>query len=69
MKKTFQISEYGLIRSLEDYEFDDSVKSLKEIYLPKEYFDDLFQFIMQNQDEKKEGERMFSIFLKEKNVK
>lgn len=66
MKKTFQISEYGLIRSRQDYEVDDSIKSLKEIYLKKEHFDDLFDFIMQNQEEKKEGERMFSIYSKGK---
>lgn len=66
MKKNYEISEYGVIRSLEDYDMDSSFKSLKELYLPKEYFNDLFDFIMQNQEEKKEGERMFSIFSKGK---
>ena len=66
MKKNYEISEYGLIRSLEDYEVDSSVTSLKEIYLPQNHFNDLFDFIMQNQEEKKEGERMFSIFSKGK---
>ena len=66
MTKTFQISEYGVIRSLEDYDVYDSLPSLKEIYLSKVHFDDLFDFIMQNQEEKKESERMFSIFSKGK---
>ncbi len=66
MKKNYEISEYGVIRSLDDYEIESSFKSLKELYLPKEHFNDLFDFIMQNQEEKKEGERMFSIFSKGK---
>lgn len=66
MKKNYEISEYGVIRSLEDYHIESSFKSLKELYLPKEHFNDLFEFIMQNQDEKKDGERMFSIFSKGK---
>lgn len=66
MKKNYEISEYGVIRSLEDYEVDTPFKSLKELYLKKEDFNDLFDFIMQNQEEKKEGERMFSIFSKGK---
>ena len=66
MKKNYEISEYGVIRSLEDYQIESSFKSLKELYLPKEHFNDLFEFIMQNQEEKKEGERMFSIFSKGK---
>lgn len=66
MKNNYEISEYGVIRSEEDYDIDSSFKSLKELYLPKEHFNDLFDFIMQNQEEKKEGERMFSIFSKGK---
>lgn len=66
MRKNYEISEYGVIRSIEDYDIDESFKSLKELYLPKEHFNDLFEFIMQNQEEKKEGERMFSIFSKGK---
>ena len=66
MRKNYEISEYGVIRSKEDYDIDSSFKSLKELYLPKEYFNDLFDFLMQNQEEKKEGERMFSIFSKGK---
>jgi len=66
VKKNYEISEYGVIRSLDDYEVDTSFKSLKELYLPKKHFNDLFAFIMQNQEEKKEGERMFSIFSKGK---
>ncbi len=66
MKKNYEISEYGVIRSKEDYDIDSSFKSLKELYLPKEHFNDLFEFIIQNQEEKKEGERMFSIFSKGK---
>lgn len=66
MKKNYEISEYGVIRSLEDYDIEPSFKSLKELYLPKDHFNDLFEFIMQNQEEKKEGERMFSIFSKGK---
>lgn len=64
MRKYHVISEYGIIRSLEDYDIDLTFKSLKELYLPNEQFYDLFEFIMQNQEEKKEGERMFSIFYK-----
>ena len=66
MRNNYEISEYGVIRSKEDYDIDSSFKSLKELYLPKEYFNDLFDFLMQNQEEKKEGERMFSIFSKGK---
>ena len=66
MRNNYEISEYGVIRSKEDYDIDSSFKSLKELYLPKEHFNDLFEFIMQNQEEKKEGERMFSIFSKGK---
>jgi 5-methylcytosine-specific restriction enzyme subunit McrC len=66
VKKNYEISEYGVIRSLKDYQIESSFKSLKELYLPKEHFNDLFEFIMQNQEEKKEGERMFSIFSKGK---
>lgn len=66
MRKNYEISEYGVIRSLDDYDVAPSFKSLKELYLPKEHFDDLFEFIMQNQEEKKEGERMFSIYSKGK---
>ncbi len=62
MSKNHVISEYGIIRSLEDYDIDLTFKSLKELYLPKDHFDELFEFIMQNQEEKKEGERMFSIY-------
>ncbi|WP_271424016.1 McrC family protein [Aequorivita sinensis] len=66
MRKNYEISEYGVIRSREDYDIDSSFKSLKELYLPKEHFNDLFEFIMQNQEEKKAEERMFSIFSKGK---
>jgi len=62
VKKNYEISEYAVIRSREDYDIDSSFISLKELYLPQEHFDDLFEFIMENQEEKKEGERMFSIF-------
>ena len=68
MRKNYEISEYGVIRSKEDYDIDESFQSLKELYLPEEYFNDLFEFIMQNQEEKKEGERMFSIFSKGKKL-
>ena len=66
MKKNYEISEYGVIRSKEDYDIDSTFRSLKELYLPKDHFNDLFEFVMQNQEEKKEGERMFSIFSKGK---
>lgn len=66
MKKNYEISEYGVIRSKDDYNIDSTFRSLKELYLPKDHFNDLFEFIMQNQEEKKEGERMFSIFSKGK---
>jgi 5-methylcytosine-specific restriction enzyme subunit McrC len=66
VRKNYVISEYGIIRSLEDYDIDLTFKSFKELYLPIDQFKDLFEFIMQNQEEKKEGERMFSIFYKGK---
>ena len=66
MRKNYEISEYGVIRSKDDYDIDPAFKSLKELYLPKEHFNDLFEFIVQNQEEKKGGERMFSIFSKGK---
>ena len=62
MKKNYEISEYGVIRSKDDYDIDSTFRSLKELYLPKDHFNDLFEFILQNQEEKKEGERMFTIF-------
>ena len=64
MKKNYEISEYGVIRSKDDYDVESSFKSLKELYLSKDHFNDLFEFIIQNQEEIKEGERMFSIFSK-----
>lgn len=66
MRKNYEISEYGVIRSKNDYDIDSTFRSLKELYLPEEHFNDLFEFILQNQEEKKEGERMFSIFSKGK---
>ena len=66
MKKNYEISEYGVIRSKDDYDIDSTFRSLKELYLPKDHFNDLFEFILQNQEEKKEGERMFTIFSKGK---
>ena len=66
MKKNYEISEHGVIRSKDDYDVESSFKSLKELYLPNDLFNDLFDFIMQNQEENKEGERMFSIFSKGK---
>ena len=66
MSKHYEISEYGVIRSLKDYDIDSSFKSLKELYLPENHFNDLFEFIMQNQEENQEGEQMFSIFSKGK---
>jgi len=66
VKKNYEISEHGVIRSKDDYDVESSFKSLKELYLPNDLFNDLFDFIMQNQEENKEGERMFSIFSKGK---
>jgi len=66
VKKNYEISEYGVIRSKDDYDIDSTFRSLKELYLPKDHFNDLFEFILQNQEEKKEGERMFTIFSKGK---
>jgi len=66
VKKNYEISEFGVIRSKDDYDIDSTFRSLKELYLPKDHFNDLFEFILQNQEEKKEGERMFTIFSKGK---
>ncbi len=66
MRKNYEISEYGVIRSKEHYDIEPSFKSLRELYLPKELFNDLLEFIMQNQEEKKDGDRMFSIYSKGK---
>ena len=66
MKINYEISEYGVIRCSEDYEADSLNRSLKEIYLPKNHFNDLFDFILENQEEKKEGERLFLLFSKGK---
>jgi 5-methylcytosine-specific restriction enzyme subunit McrC len=62
VKKNYEISEYGVIRSQDDYEIESSFRSLKELYLPKEHFNDLLEFILENQENQKEVERMFSIF-------
>jgi len=66
VRKNYEISEYGVIRSKEHYDIEPSFKSLRELYLPKELFNDLLEFIMQNQEEKKDGDRMFSIYSKGK---
>lgn len=66
MRKNYEISEYGVIRSKEHYDIEPSFKSLRELYLPKELFNDLLEFIMQNQEEKKDGDRIFSIYSKGK---
>ena len=69
MKKKYEISEFGLIRSLNDYpEIDPLKKSLKEIYLPENHFNDLYEFVIENQEENKDSEVMFSLFRKGKKL-
>lgn len=64
-KQSYYICEYGVIRSLNDYN-DDGVNSLEELYLPENHFDSIHKYISQNQDESKESEKPFSLFSKGK---
>lgn len=62
MKTTINhICEYGTIRSLDDYEGENS---LDELYLSRDHFDTLYEYISQNQDDSIEAERPFSLIAK-----
>ena len=68
MKKNYVISEYGLIRP---YKQDDNYfnnKSLKEIYMPNAHFVELKDFILENNSEGDDADKMFSIISKGKNT-
>ncbi len=59
MKSTlYHICEYGTIRCSDDYE---GVNSLEELFLSKNHFDTLYDYISQNQDDSLDAERPFSL--------
>jgi 5-methylcytosine-specific restriction enzyme subunit McrC len=62
--KIFHITEYGTIRSKKDYPLRNYQQSINEIYLPNKQFEDLFEFVLQNQEYGKEAYKAFSIFSK-----
>lgn len=64
-KETYHICEYGVIRSISDYN-SDAVSSLAELYLPDKHFESIHKYISQNQDESAETEKPFSLFSKGK---
>lgn len=62
MKTTINhICEYGTIKCFDDYEGENS---LDELYLSRDHFDSLYQYISQNQDYAVEAERPFSLIAK-----
>ncbi len=66
MKKTsYNICEYGTIRSKEDYSNAENIL-LSELYLPATHFNSLYNYISANQDESKEGEKPFALSSKGK---
>jgi 5-methylcytosine-specific restriction enzyme subunit McrC len=64
-KQSYHICEYGVIRSLKDYD-NEETDSLTELYLPENHFNDFYRYISQNQDESTEGEKPFALFNKGK---
>lgn len=64
-KEPYYICEYGVIRSLNDYG-NGETNSLGELYLPEKQFDSIYNYISQNQDESKDGEKPFALFSKGK---
>ena len=55
-----------MIRSLDDYPQGEEEYSLKEVYLPNEEFEDLWAFVMENQEEQQSSERIFLLSSKGK---
>jgi 5-methylcytosine-specific restriction enzyme subunit McrC len=62
MSKTFYISEYGTIRSKQD--FGNIQSNLSELYLNQEIFNDVYQSIIELQESNIETERPFVLFTK-----
>ena len=62
MRKTFYISEYGTIRSKQD--FGNLQSNLTELYLNQEIFSDVYQSIIELQESNIEVERPFVLFTK-----
>jgi 5-methylcytosine-specific restriction enzyme subunit McrC len=62
-KESYNICEFGIIRSKEDYD-EAQNRPLEEIYLPANHFDSLYKYISNHQDESKEGEKPFSLSTK-----
>ena len=61
MNKNYHVSEYGLIRSEQEWDVDDNVKSLKQIYIPEDHFNSLYNFVLENQDDSDESESVFTV--------
>lgn len=64
-KATYNICEFGIIRSKEDYSEAEN-SPLEEIYLPSNHFDSLHKYISNNQDESKDSEKPFTLSTKGK---
>lgn len=62
-KASYNICEFGIIRSKEDYGDADNFP-LEEIYLPANHFDSLFKYISNNQDDSKDSEKPFALSAK-----
>ncbi|WP_243348435.1 McrC family protein [Parabacteroides sp. FAFU027] len=62
-KASYNICEYGIIRSKEDYG-DVENYLLQEIYLPANHFDSLYKYISNNQDDSKDSEKPFTLSAK-----
>ena len=62
-RATYNICEYGVIRSKEDYS-DTVTPSLEALYLPAPDFDSLYSYISANQDASSEIERPFTLLSK-----
>ncbi len=62
-KEGFHICEYGIIKNANDYE--GTIKSsLEELYIPEKSFNNLYNFILENQDASSNAEIPFLIFSK-----
>ena len=59
MKRNYQICEHGVIKSRGDYPHGEA--SLKDLFLPPKEFEDLWQFVVENQEEQLSAERVFGL--------
>ncbi|MFN5073853.1 MAG: McrC family protein [Alphaproteobacteria bacterium] len=64
-RESFHICEYGVIRSLNDYD-SGSESTLAELYLQEKQFNSIYKYISESQNESAESERPFTLFSKGK---